>query len=481
MANVLVDENSLKAIGDSIRGKKGVTTKYKPADMSEAIDSISTGHAPVLQTKSTTPTKSTQNIMADADYDGLEKVTVNPIPDQYIVPQGTKEITENGEATVTEFEKVNVNVPVLDTSDANATSADIRLNKTGYVKGSKVTGSVPDVSLSSPSIDVSAGGLITASNTVGSGFITGDTKANTKQLTTKGATSYTPGDSEQKITKGAYLTGDQTILPVPTETLDVYPERYPQTFTPTAGKYFSSVWVDQYPEEVEVEVATPTIEVSATGLITAKNEQEYGFVRQATKTATKQLTQQAGKTVTPSTSQQTAVASGRYTTGDVLVAAVPTQSKTATQNGTVTPDAGKFLSEVIVNVSGGGGGLPTGISKIDFGDVVVNTAFTTSRQTFQHKLGVTPDLVIVYAPSNIAQTYSMLFAMRGTPVNWRGGNYGGHMAYHGNSTSTVTWTNANSTTYGVSNLTSTSFQLASSSSSYYWRAGTYKYLAIKFS
>lgn len=32
------------------------------------------------------------------------------------------------------------------TTDANATSSDIRLNKTGYVNGSKVTGSIPDLS-----------------------------------------------------------------------------------------------------------------------------------------------------------------------------------------------------------------------------------------------------------------------------------------------------------------------------------------------
>lgn len=128
-----------------------------------------------------------------------------------------------------------------------------------------------------------------------------------------------------------------------------------------------------------------------------------------------------------------------------------------------------------------GGGLPSGIKVIDFGDVVINSAFTTTRQTFQHKLGVVPDLMIVYAPSNIATTYSMLAAIRGNVFGWRSSAYNNHYAYHGNSTTTVTWTNSNSTSYGISNMTATSFQLASSSSSYYWRAGTYKYIAIKFS
>ena len=62
-----------------------------------------------------------------------------------------------------------------------------------------------------------------------------------------------------------------------------------------------------------VEVATPTIDVSEGGLITATTEQETGYVPGGTKSATKQLTTQAAKTVTPGTTNQTAVASGRYT------------------------------------------------------------------------------------------------------------------------------------------------------------------------
>lgn len=70
----------------------------------------------------------------------------------------------------------------------------------------------------------------------------------------------------------------------------------------------------------QVEQATPQISVSAGGLITAKTEQEKGYVPGGTKSSTKQLTTQAAKTVTPGTTNQTAVASGRYVTGDVVVA-----------------------------------------------------------------------------------------------------------------------------------------------------------------
>ena len=70
----------------------------------------------------------------------------------------------------------------------------------------------------------------------------------------------------------------------------------------------------------EVEQATPSISVSSEGLITATATQGGGIVTADSKSATKQLTTQGAKTVTPTTSEQIAVASGTYTTGDVKVA-----------------------------------------------------------------------------------------------------------------------------------------------------------------
>lgn len=63
------------------------------------------------QTKTVTPTKSSQSITpSSGKY--FSKVTVKAIPDDYIIPSGTKEILENGTYDVTDTASVNVNVTV---------------------------------------------------------------------------------------------------------------------------------------------------------------------------------------------------------------------------------------------------------------------------------------------------------------------------------------------------------------------------------
>ena len=68
------------------------------------------------------------------------------------------------------------------------------------------------------------------------------------------------------------------------------------------------------------EQAIPSVSIDSDGLITASATQTSGYVSGGTKSTTKQLTVQGAKTITPGTANQTAVASGVYTTGAITVA-----------------------------------------------------------------------------------------------------------------------------------------------------------------
>lgn len=199
----------------------------------------------------------------------------------------------------------------INTNDATLTSGGQMLSGvTAYSKGTKYTGTIATVEGPTPDISVSGSGLITASVSNPKGYqSSATTKTATQQLTTQGAKVITPSDSAQTaINSGVYATGSITVSPVPTETKTITANG---TYSPSAGKYFSSV-------EVAIAGDTPTYQ---------------------------------SKTVSPSTSVQTVTADSGYDAlSDVTVNAIQTETKSVTANGTYNPTSGKYFSSVTVNV-----------------------------------------------------------------------------------------------------------------------------------
>lgn len=124
--------------------------------------------APKLQTKTVTPTKSQQNVSPDSGYDGLSGVTVNAIPDNYVIPTGTVNITANGTHDVSGKASVNVNVPgkeeqtksvtitangtVKITPDAEKTLSEVTV--IAAVESEKPTLNAPTISLSNSTLTI---------------------------------------------------------------------------------------------------------------------------------------------------------------------------------------------------------------------------------------------------------------------------------------------------------------------------------------
>ena len=65
-----------------------------------------------LEFREVTPTKETQPVFPVYGYGGFHSLTVSPIPEEYIIPTGSKIITKNDTYDITSFSEVEVNVPI---------------------------------------------------------------------------------------------------------------------------------------------------------------------------------------------------------------------------------------------------------------------------------------------------------------------------------------------------------------------------------
>lgn len=339
---------------------------------------------------SVTPSESVQTLETDGKA-MTSNVTVGAIPSDYVgsaVPRRTK-----NDINITKIVMPGgVQKPVAIAAKGYYQSTTVKDIPTG-------TATTPATSITAnPTVSVDSNGLVTASvsasqsvtPTVDEGYVVSGTDgtvsvqgSSTLQLSTQAGETITPTESEQTaVSAQKYTTGDVKVAAIPS---DYIGSEVPQksssdmtasgaTVTAPAG-YYAEAASKAVPSG---SASTPDtsipvhmdVSLSATGLITATASGSQsvtpnvveGYVDRGTAGTVSvdslkkvQLSTQAAKTVTPTESEQTAVASGKYTTGEVKVGAIPSNyvgSSVPTQAAqTITPTttnqtiaSGKYLT-----------------------------------------------------------------------------------------------------------------------------------------
>lgn len=264
-----------------------------------------------LQEKSVVPTKTEQSVLPDTNYDALSKVTVAAIPDEY---QNISEVTASAEDVIQGKKIVNSTGVVSGTMSDNGTVSKVldTTTKSYTIPSGKHSGAgVVSITTQEKSVTPSTSAQeivpdtgkvlskVTVAAVTSSGIDTSDATATSDDILS-GKTAYVDG---------AKITGN-----IPTQTASSLTAKT-NTVTVPAGYYATQV-------SKSISTGTvndPMFNVSASGLVTATVSTSAGYVTNVSKQNTYQLPTQAAKIVTPSTTQQTAVASGKYTTGDVYV------------------------------------------------------------------------------------------------------------------------------------------------------------------
>lgn len=175
---VSIDSEKLDLLANVISDKSGEPIPMTLAEMTDAVDNIQTGGsapAPVLETKTATPSETAQVITPDSGYDGLAEVDVAAIPSNYvgtgITRRSSSDLTASG-ATVTApagyYESSATKTVASGTAGTpTATKGSVSnhqvsvtpsvTNTAGYISGGTKTGTA---------VTVSASELVSGSQTI---------------------------------------------------------------------------------------------------------------------------------------------------------------------------------------------------------------------------------------------------------------------------------------------------------------------------
>ena len=226
MAEYLTTDTELTSIADAIRSKGGTSDVLTyPTEFINAINAIET--TPATQSKSISPTEAKQTVLPDTDY-LLSSVTVNAIPSDYIgsnIPtRSTSDVVASGSVVTVPSGYYTSAVSTAIASGAFGLSRVVNSYPSGIMTVDIPTGQITITTNSQyyqTTAQVTRSGYMQLYDYVQDIYgVTIRAAAHTYQLSTQSAATYTPSSATQTIPSGIYLTGVQTIEPVPIGVID---------------------------------------------------------------------------------------------------------------------------------------------------------------------------------------------------------------------------------------------------------------------
>ena len=267
-----------------------------------------------LQEKTVIPSKGDPiEVTPDIGTDGLSKVTVEPIPDAYIdTTTNNAPYAEDMLKGTIAFANTNKIEGTLEDKNILEYSANRLSFKNGalIVSGTNTERAIvkaeADVSIAVEGADL---GNATAADVLNGKTFTSE---NGLVIEGTGPTLANLDAIDSNVLAGKKFIGSNGIEETGTIATKTKNDLTVSgaTVTVPAGYYAS----DTSKSVATATQATPDINISPTGLITASATQSAGYVSSGTKSATKQLTTKSTANYTPSTRNQT-IPSGTYLTG----------------------------------------------------------------------------------------------------------------------------------------------------------------------